>query len=547
MGNSGSDVFAIAATGAILHYDGTGWSSLPTNISEVVAEITDIWGSSAGIYAVTYEWNTPVLRYNGTGWTVVSNVNFPSFGIWGTSASDIFVVGDAMAHFDGSTWIYTGTGGPSLTAVWGSTGSDVYAVGSSGTIFHYDGTSWTNISSVTNQSLSDIWGSSGSDVFAVGGGTILHYDGTSWMSMSSGAGDSLSGVWGSSGNDVFVVGGSGTVLHYDGNNWTTVNTGLAFSLRDVWGSSSHDVFAAGSSGRIAHFDGVQWSEMSGGPYAEVLSAVWGSSGSDVYAVGDAILHYDGQSWSNVMPGSTLSPFNDVWGSSSSDVYAVGDQFIHFDGAKWDGVYLPRDWQYYNFTAVWGSGSDDVFVAGSAYGWWSTPPPNLYAVWHYDGTAWTAMPFPTNAPSAGWANSKTDVFAVFGLFILHYAGAPPQLLTVAKIGHGAGTVSSTPAGIACGPTCSASFSKGMTVSLATAADVGSIFAGWSGACTGTGPCTVTMDSGKAVTATFGVEGEVAPQGSTMYYGMQLQVRQDIAASAAPTATQLAIFAGTPPGV
>jgi PKD repeat protein len=59
------------------------------------------------------------------------------------------------------------------------------------------------------------WGSSGSDVFAVGlFGTILHYDGATWSAMSSGTAKYLLGVWGSSGSDVFAVGWEGTILHY---------------------------------------------------------------------------------------------------------------------------------------------------------------------------------------------------------------------------------------------------------------------------------------------------------------------------------------------
>jgi hypothetical protein len=62
--------------------------------------------------------------------------------------------------------------------VWGSSGSDVFAVGNYGTIVHYDGATCTAMSSGTSVWLSGVWGSSGSDVFAVGeGGTILHYDG----------------------------------------------------------------------------------------------------------------------------------------------------------------------------------------------------------------------------------------------------------------------------------------------------------------------------------------------------------------------------------
>ena len=67
--------------------------------------------------------------------------------------------------------------------------------------------------------------------------------------------------------------------------------------------------------------------------------------------------------------------------------------------------------------------------------------------------------------------------------------------------GSGTVSSTPAGISCGATCTASYASGQQVTLQATPTPGSIFAGWSGACTGTGACTVTMNAGTAVTATF----------------------------------------------
>jgi hypothetical protein len=81
-------------------------------------------------------------------------------------------------------------------------------------------------------------------------------------------------------------------------------------------------------------------------------------------------------------------------------------------------------------------------------------------------------------------------------------APPPTLTVSKNGSGSGTVTSSPAGIDCGATCSASFTAGSTVTLAAARDPGSLFAGWSGAgCSGTGTCTVTMSADQSVTATF----------------------------------------------
>ena len=67
--------------------------------------------------------------------------------------------------------------------------------------------------------------------------------------------------------------------------------------------------------------------------------------------------------------------------------------------------------------------------------------------------------------------------------------------------GQGRVVSTPAGIDCGDTCSADFDTGTTVTLAAVPDAGWTFGGWGGACSGTGPCTLTMDAAKSVTADF----------------------------------------------
>jgi hypothetical protein len=75
------------------------------------------------------------------------------------------------------------------------------------------------------------------------------------------------------------------------------------------------------------------------------------------------------------------------------------------------------------------------------------------------------------------------------------------LTVTKAGSGAGTVTSSPTGINCGTGCTANFNSGTQVTLTAAPSAGSTFAGWSGACTGTGTCVVTMNAAESATATF----------------------------------------------
>lgn len=72
------------------------------------------------------------------------------------------------------------------------------------------------------------------------------------------------------------------------------------------------------------------------------------------------------------------------------------------------------------------------------------------------------------------------------------------LTVSKSGYG--TVTGT--GINCGSTCSASYALNTPVSLtALASDPNSTFAGWGGNCSGTGTCSLIMNSAKSVSASF----------------------------------------------
>ncbi len=77
-----------------------------------------------------------------------------------------------------------------------------------------------------------------------------------------------------------------------------------------------------------------------------------------------------------------------------------------------------------------------------------------------------------------------------------------VLTITKFEFDGGVVESTSiSGIDCGVLCVGVFNPGTTVSLKATADLGSIFTGWSGACSGTGPCRVKMDSAKTVNAVF----------------------------------------------
>jgi Divergent InlB B-repeat domain/PASTA domain len=88
-----------------------------------------------------------------------------------------------------------------------------------------------------------------------------------------------------------------------------------------------------------------------------------------------------------------------------------------------------------------------------------------------------------------------------------AASASQTLTVQKLGAGEGTVASFPAGIDCGPTCSAPFADGATVALVAAWGSPTLPVQWSG-CDSVnfeGKCFVTMGSARTVTAAFKLSG------------------------------------------
>jgi hypothetical protein len=82
------------------------------------------------------------------------------------------------------------------------------------------------------------------------------------------------------------------------------------------------------------------------------------------------------------------------------------------------------------------------------------------------------------------------------------------LTVSRSGLGSGAVKSSLAGIHCGRTCAHAYGDGTVVMLTAEPSFGSVFAGWAGACTGTGDCAVTMNQARRVKATFTL-GEIGP--------------------------------------
>ncbi len=102
------------------------------------------------------------------------------------------------------------------------------------------------------------------------------------------------------------------------------------------------------------------------------------------------------------------------------------------------------------------------------------------------------------------NNQYTFYNVTSNHTLNVTFAPiPYPLSVTKTGSsGGGTVVSSPAGINCGATCSATFNNGASITLTATADSQSSFTGWSGGvCFGTGLCEFVMSGSTTINAAF----------------------------------------------
>lgn len=339
-GTSSSDIWAVGnyksslpgvypevRTNLIIKWDGTSWIQFPVqNFSSQLNTVWDVHAINSGnVWAVG--------DYSGTA---------------GNSQSQIM-------HWNGTNWsnqaVNLSTGGSYLFALDAISSNDIWAVGSKalsgpdpGFAYHYNGTSWNDISvpvvgTLTNE-LFDVDGIASNDVWAVGSYTMSPNYGIPYF----------------------------LTLHWNGSTWQhvplpnnlAVKVGRLHSVKMV---SANDVWAYGTlnagGGIILHWNGSDWIEIStavtGGDFA-VLSP------NDIYAFGDDIIHWNGSNWSVADPITNHSPCN------------LNSSIVLPDGEIWTGgTYLPG-----------GNSQTLVYRFHSVMSIWTG---NLNTDWHDEGN-WT---------------------------------------------------------------------------------------------------------------------------------------------------------------
>jgi photosystem II stability/assembly factor-like uncharacterized protein len=169
----------------------------------------------------------------------------------------------------------------SLNAVWAESENSVYVAGDGGAIFHWNGSSWSEMETPTERPLFSIHRSSNDNIWAVGGDSyqstnddrsvVLHYDGSSWQEMPvpvdwAGQRLTLSDVWVQSPTEVWTIIESYlSLFRWDGSQWIDVDFQGSIaggfvegSMKDVQWVDDVGLFLIGTHGQILHFDGSTW-------------------------------------------------------------------------------------------------------------------------------------------------------------------------------------------------------------------------------------------------------------------------------------------------
>jgi hypothetical protein len=176
---SSNNVWAVGnatSNGLIEHWDGTAWSIVSNSVIAGAGQLSSISADSANDVWAVGNRVAAILHFNGTTWSRVASPSLDANSVTALSPTNVWAVGTvevffnrrfhqkaAIEHWDGTSWSIVSNPNPtsspgldsSLNGIAAISANDIWAVGTFHTstgspatlIEHWDGTSWTIISS----------------------------------------------------------------------------------------------------------------------------------------------------------------------------------------------------------------------------------------------------------------------------------------------------------------------------------------------------------------------------------------------------------------
>ena len=240
----------------LFRLDGSTWSVVKTGVT---TDIFALWGTS-GTDAFAVGQDGAVLYYDGFGFThqPVADSNTTLRAIHGSGPTDAWAVGDdgLVPHFTEIGWqreeVPVATN-RNFRGVACNAADDCFAV-AWGFAMHYDGTGWSMVSGVPSKELNAVVGTGPGTAVAVGYfGTSVNLTPGMAFQEPTGFGQTLRAVTQAPGGDLWAVGDSGLMIHRTGGNWEAVSTG---TVRPLWTvvAQGDRVLAFGDAGTIVKWE-----------------------------------------------------------------------------------------------------------------------------------------------------------------------------------------------------------------------------------------------------------------------------------------------------
>nr|HEX4314007.1 hypothetical protein [Kofleriaceae bacterium] len=420
-GSAGDPLLALTQLPGICSVDGWCWQ-MPTPHGNDYWQLfspapNDIWMTAEGT----------VMHWTGAAWSIehppVLAGTTPSqvpFSIWDSSPTNAWLIyGSTLQQYDGATWTIRSslptTGNPGYVRVWVDPHGDAWVTRTDGKLEHWSGDKLVATVSPCSCSLGNLWGTSPTDIYVTTlPAGIWHFDGTSFTNIYAGPAI-LAGYQGAPG-DVWVSGSEGALLHGTGSALAPVTLPDAIATSplmtaDYSGPNDVSWWATNPQGFV-HWDG---SAMSFTPATvgylpplagvQIIDGTWwfaGDAGSVSIRSGDSIVPVvsevgdDGQDRS-------------LWGTSASDMYfAVSDHVVHFDGSASTTVVSVGDldatppvfadiggWPT-GLAGIQTGGVDELFAAGLEE--IDSTHFDSFAL-RFDGSAWTKTTVATSSSLA----------------------------------------------------------------------------------------------------------------------------------------------------
>lgn len=339
-GLTAANVVVVGSEGTILRWNGAEWSTLPSA------------GLSGGFYAVVGSAANDGRRYvvgdDGVAQidgNIVSAVVTPYaprlYGVGLDANGVVWTSGQRGAVMRSGTPWTTLNLAPDLLDVWTTAANNAWAVGEFGSIYRWDGTTWTRQTSPTTATLDAVWAPSATEAYAGGeNGTMLRWNGSTWTTMTFPSTGTVYALWGTSGTNIFATTSTGEVLRYNGTVWT-VTTTMGSALWAVYGFSANDVFVSGENGLAARYNGTVWTTLPA-PSGGTLAGLYTTGATGLYTVGansqgtaGVAYAWNGSAWSSLGVNSNRI-LTSIWGPSLLDLYVTGDvgTVLHYDGTRW---------------------------------------------------------------------------------------------------------------------------------------------------------------------------------------------------------------------